>query len=116
MKGIRDEVLNNLTGFELHHRRAEAGAFSTWLAAEKDRMRPGRLVYRSIYGPGNYTLQIMRFGHSQQHGMIGCLPALFNNLHPPPRVNAGTGDDLEKHLFTDMVGAGAGDEDAASIH
>jgi len=37
MKGIRDEVLNDITQFELHNRRADAGMFSTWLAAEKNR-------------------------------------------------------------------------------
>jgi hypothetical protein len=36
MKGIRDDVLNNLTQFELHNRRTDASAFSAWLTATKN--------------------------------------------------------------------------------
>jgi hypothetical protein len=37
MKGIRDNVLNDITQFELHNRRGDAAAFSAWLNAAKDR-------------------------------------------------------------------------------
>ena len=37
MKGIRDNVLDDITQFELHNRRADAGAFSAWLNGAKDR-------------------------------------------------------------------------------
>jgi hypothetical protein len=37
MKFIRDDVLKSVTEFELHNRRADPGAFSAWLVAEKNR-------------------------------------------------------------------------------
>lgn len=37
MKGIRDDVINNITQFELHNRRADASAFNSWLTEARDR-------------------------------------------------------------------------------
>ena len=37
MKGIRDNVLNDLTQFELHNRRADESAFSTWANGARNR-------------------------------------------------------------------------------
>jgi hypothetical protein len=45
MKGIRDDVLNDITQFELHNRRADASAVAAWLTSSKNRYQAwlGRL-------------------------------------------------------------------------
>jgi hypothetical protein len=37
MKGVRDQVLNDITQFQLHNRRTDSRAINDWLVASRER-------------------------------------------------------------------------------
>ncbi len=58
----------------------------------------------------NKTLQIPRFRHTSENGMVGALTPLFNQSNLSLGVACREADALPEIFFRDRMGAGARDE------